>query len=86
MACPTCDHTMESITFSPQFFWCPRCGTLVSAERQGEYAVPKLVDRAREFQVTTTKLGEIALELVKKWISIGVDESVNIPQERIKRE
>ena len=26
MACPSCDHTMQSLR--PKVFWCPRCGTI----------------------------------------------------------
>jgi len=45
MACPTCDHTMESCTLTISH--CPRCGTMIMDDR---IYIPKLVDRCREFE------------------------------------
>lgn len=30
MACPTCDHTMQSLGYADggTIWWCPRCGTV----------------------------------------------------------
>lgn len=82
MACPTCDHTMEGLGPSPViYFWCPRCGTILNSQRNNESTAPKLVERSREFVKTTNHLGKIAMELVQKWIQIGLDESVNPPGE-----
>jgi hypothetical protein len=53
MACPTCDHTMQSAAQS--LFWCPRCGTLKDT-RHGEppidVSVPKLVERCHKLLTT----------------------------------
>lgn len=54
MACPTCDHTMQSVAAG--VFWCPRCGTLRLALE--DTAVPKLVERTREYAV---RLGEAVI-------------------------
>lgn len=48
MACPTCDHTMN--TLGPDVFWCPRCGTV---RDEGIQIVPKLVERTRDLFVSS---------------------------------
>lgn len=73
MACPTCDHTMESIGDSGRTiaFWCPRCGTLDNGLKPASQ--PKLVERCRIFCKDSD---EYMLSV------LGIREAINIPGER----
>jgi hypothetical protein len=74
MACPTCDHTMQSI--GNQLFWCPRCGTLKDRHAETASGVPTLVGRCRDFQETI--YGDCA-EHMDQWHKTGIRESINPP-------
>lgn len=67
MACPTCDHTMQSV--APEVFWCPRCGTL----KAPEVSIPTLVCRCREFGKLLPEDGEVDMEL---WRRLGIAEAI----------
>ena len=47
MSCPNCGHTMRALaTHAPApIYWCPRCGTLRTKNRD---EAPALVERARD--------------------------------------
>ena len=86
MACPTCDHTMQRLNGDVNmfYFWCPRCGTLVENSR-GELTqeAPKLVNRCREFEASCYQAsGWRDTSHYKRWVSIGIAESINVPTER----
>lgn len=85
MPCPTCDHTMHLLSAPTaqaairKDWWCPRCGTLVTEQPNGlvvhrDVAVPKLVDRCRQF--AAGGLDEDA------WYGLGIAESINLPHQR----
>ncbi len=82
MSCPNCDHTMERINAvgsSSSWYWCPRCGTI--REERTDYttdvSTPKLVERCRVFEKL---LGRS--DYTKEWHHIGIDESINLPENR----
>ena len=77
MACPTCDHTMQSLNGGPNsWFWCPRCGTI--KQRNGLDTPPKLVKRVAEFVGT---LSDEDQEIIDAFESIGLRESRNIERQ-----
>lgn len=80
MACPTCDHTMHDICH--QVYWCPRCGTVKGPV--GSPAVPKLVERCREFQneVNEHELKAVWVRFQHRWRRLGIAESINLPEKR----
>lgn len=85
MACPTCDHTMQSVGFAEgrHHYWCPRCGTLRSTAPGGFDAdeAPKLVGRCREFEKDyVVPCGSGMTE--REWIASGIRESINKPEDR----
>ena len=63
MACPACDHTMQSFGVVPlgRLFWCNRCGSVKIVQIDGsppdaaDWLIhkPMLADRVREFLSTT---------------------------------
>lgn len=55
MSCPTCDHTMHSVSRVRGIFWCPRCGTVKIVEPDATY-----VPRWSEERATTESLDKIA--------------------------
>ena len=73
MACPTCDHTMTGLR--PGLFWCPRCGTVKDADQplQPDMAMPKLVERCREF---STLLPKAHYGLCGDWMRLGIAEAI----------
>lgn len=76
MVCPTCDHTMQSI--SSGIFWCPRCGMLKT--NSDEY-IPTLVDRCRRFETHSFK-PQTAEEIIPQWHRLGIAASINVPADR----
>ena len=67
MACPTCDHTMQSFDTSDarKFYWCPRCGTAKFVTGHVETKTPSLVQRVytvRNYAVASALIDEIELE------------------------
>lgn len=74
MACPTCDHMMESIRVG--VFWCPRCGSLKLDLGLGiQDLSPKLVGRCREFQLKVIEqTGDF--ETMGEWRRLGIAESL----------
>ena len=87
MACPTCDHTMESLGefAGRRHFRCPRCGTLRTVDPTG-YTVdyrPKLVDRCRKFEAwCAAGHGLRDTNVCREWTSLGIAESINPPEQR----
>lgn len=93
MACPTCDHTMETIGIDDRgdsFLLCPRCGTVV-VDAFGQHGdrvyVPKLVGRCREFAAQeyaaySPEKGHGVVDAPPRWRAIGIAESINLPTER----
>jgi hypothetical protein len=83
MSCPTCDATLEKITSEcvADWFWCPRCGTLVQQVSRGElpYHVeiepPKLVVRCRRFWEFPSTQGENP-GWRDLWRMLGISESI----------
>lgn len=75
MACPTCDHTMQSIGMHN--FWCPRCGTL---KLHGEAEVPKLVNRVIAFCGTLTDDDQRIIDSMER---LGVTEAATHPDVRL---
>ena len=56
MACPTCDHTMQSVT--DKVWWCSRCGTL-KADRESR---PVLVERVFRYFKAPNDANRAAVE------------------------
>lgn len=81
MACPTCDHTMESIGCCDggTVWHCPRCGTV---KHHNQSYVPKLVERCRRFE-RQEMVGCVSRE-VDKWKGLGIAEAINPPGERFE--
>ena len=75
MACENCDHTMQGVI--PGVFWCPRCGTIKSGERQD---APKLVGRVVEF---AGKLTDEHQDLIEEFERLGVREAIMKDEEMI---
>lgn len=86
MTCPTCNHTMERI-HEVMVFQCPRCGT-TRVEDSGtdgpSVYVPKLVSRCREFEKILVNAG--MMTNVQPWRTLGIAESINLPDARPKPE
>lgn len=90
MACPTCDHTMHSLsaadhTATLPMFWCPRCGTVRIGDTHSD--TPKLVERCRtfaaeEFATYSPEKGHGVTSPPARWRSSGIAESINLPDER----
>ena len=90
MACPTCDHTMETILAIDDCrrHWCPRCGTIrtvfftLNGGDTVEDYVPKLVERCREFEPCLWPLDSVNPKFRETWHRIGIAESINLPAGR----
>lgn len=85
MACPTCDHTMQSIGQTKRqdsVFWCPRCGTirtLYSPTKMDDDA-PSLPHRVRAFLAELETGAYPKLDTIAH--RIGLEESCTLPAER----
>lgn len=77
MACPTCDHTMQSLR--PQVFWCERCGTVKYGDPSSGVIVPRLVPRIVEFCGTLTEDDQRIIDNLER---LGVTESATHPDVR----
>lgn len=88
MSCPTCDHTMHSVSSSTaMLFWCPRCGTLAQkGARVDTQDVPKLVECCRRFRKTIGPdyMSQFA-SCRDDWKRLGIAESINLPENRKPR-
>lgn len=99
MSCPTCDHTMERITHAGEpvqaVFWCPRCGTIrtrmdTMPAGESDDAVPKLVERCREFGklqylVPAPSEERTAIHRMRdEWKRLGIAESIHTESQRAK--
>src|SRR5438128_2439399 len=74
MACPTCEHTMQSLSrcvSGTQYLWCPRCGTLVG-DKDTYYDRPAIVERCRQFAGCPEP---------KNWYRFGIEEAIYPPSE-----
>jgi tRNA(Ile2) C34 agmatinyltransferase TiaS len=70
MPCPTCAHTMQSIT--DLVFWCPRCGTI----RDGSHCdAPVLVGRLIEF---AGNLSDEHQHLIDEFERLGIRDSITL--------
>lgn len=84
MACPTCNHSMSTLSLGDEHGngtvrWCERCGTVrVSAGSTHETYTPKLVDRVRRLR-DEAPLSDTAARL---WVSLGIAESIDPPGKR----
>lgn len=78
MACHNCDHTMQRLSGSQEWFWCPRCGSLKNSQCQEPHGneTPELVDRVRWF---LDELGSTENEIGRQ---VGVHESCLLPGDR----
>jgi DNA-directed RNA polymerase subunit RPC12/RpoP len=88
MACATCGHTMELVqqdTDGRPTRWCPRCGSLTVGA--GMPAVPKLVERCRQFYTRMTEGdrmdGVSSVIIDADWHTLGIAESISPPPERL---
>ena len=70
MACPTCDHTMQSLRQT--VFWCPRCGTVKHGQSYFYVDVPKLVDNVNKFEKTLRDP-----DVIDDFNRLGLHESTN---------
>jgi len=89
MACPTCDHTMQSIGHAEgrSHYWCPRCGTLRSTAEGGfdTDEAPKLVERCRKYRdelKAARSPYDLQAYLELYWNRIGIAEAINKPEDR----
>ena len=74
MACPTCDHTMQSI--AGLRFWCPRCGTIRNLH---DVEKPRLVDLVRKYAESKSHAQDgVFTELGSR----GIIMSVHLPEDR----
>jgi len=77
MACPTCDHTMQSI--AGLRFWCPRCGTLKNLDSFPSTEKPQLVDLVRKYAESKSHAQDgVFTELGSR----GIIMSVHLPEDR----
>lgn len=76
MACSICDHTMQCV--STGIFWCPRCGTI----QNDTVFVPMLIERCREFYALLP-LPSVSGDVGKLWRRLGIEESINVPENRV---
>lgn len=85
MSCPTCGHTLASITSHMQgpadsisIWHCERCGTLAVSHGGIKLEVyrPKLVDRCRDYAAENKSF------LGLGWVALGIFESIRPPGER----
>lgn len=77
MACPNCDHTMQSV--SEWVWWCPRCGSIKDPNGTTK---PKLVGKVVRFieLLEPDKADdELSLAVLKY---LGVTESIALPGNR----
>lgn len=88
MACPTCDHTMQSVAKSAAAvsYWCQRCGTLkVQSGNLVDNQMPKLIERCREFQMqlkVSKGLGS-RFDQLGTWQRLGIAEAIDLPEKRV---
>lgn len=84
MPCPTCDHMLTGLGHG--LFWCPRCGTIKDMTNDiTDTAVPKLVDRCREFDDWFEQFRPNPVPFVALWHCwhrIGIDEAIHHPEHR----
>ena len=73
MACPICDHTMQSMCLD--VFWCPRCGTVRDAGRDSS-AIPMLVQRVVDFGSLLNDESDDVAELIVEFERLGIRESI----------
>jgi hypothetical protein len=78
---------MHSINGAEGLYWCPRCGTLKRSNRVTEgpmdfVFIPKLVERCKKFIgiFIASFYGKDAI--YAHWHQTGIEESINIPEER----
>ncbi len=74
MSCPTCSHTMHAMgckVTDKNFYWCPRCGTMLVCEG-GEAVAPALVHRCREFENTAS------IRITGLWTRLGIAEAIRV--------
>lgn len=86
MSCPTCSHTMQQLLPPTpgirQFFWCPRCGTLQTVSESRLYLdAPMLVERCRKFELYMQGVAGFQ-DALAMFHTIGVSESINLPENR----
>jgi hypothetical protein len=60
------------------WFWCLRCGTVRSGDTT---CIPSLVMRCRQFDTFIVRELNVAY-IADKWLTIGIDEAINLPSER----
>jgi DNA-directed RNA polymerase subunit RPC12/RpoP len=90
MACATCGHTMQLVqqdTDGRPTHWCPQCGSLTVGA--GMPAVPRLVERCREFQLQMSVGTGLGSQYASKplwalWRRLGIAESIDKPADRPK--
>lgn len=78
MACPTCDHTMQSLGYCDggTVWHCSRCGTVSHHDQfvdaPPRVHVPKLVERCRDFESVwdDDAVGRML------WRTLGIEESI----------
>lgn len=85
MSCPTCSSTMQNLYQDDGIkrYWCPRCGTLKYIMRDGREDIekPAIIERAIKF---ADKL--FGNDLERDWISAGMEEAINLPNNRREAE
>ncbi len=92
MACPTCGHAWHWLSrgIMPIVEFCPRCGT-INGKFFGEDdpIVPKLVGQCRAFEGglrreprSVHSAAEVWGGLQVTWHSLGIAESINVPDKR----
>ena len=79
MACPTCNHTMQSvgeIELGWRIYWCQRCGTLKTKGAIPEHEAPMLVERVRRFRNICNGGDGLNAEQASLWHRLGIGESI----------
>jgi hypothetical protein len=77
MACPTCDHTMQSL--SEWVCWCPRCGTIKDPSGTTK---PKIGDRVKKFCLLLSKDNHDDALSMAALRNLGVYECLYVPEQR----
>ncbi len=88
MSCPTCSADMPILVPGPMlsYYLCERCGTVCAFNKSGERRhtfIPKLVERCRRFKKEMDDAFAVqGMFNVSLWDSLGIEESIHLPEER----
>lgn len=82
MPCSTCNHSMTSLGTVPNYWHCPRCGTLKAAAAPEDALCPALVDRVRDLYREMVQKGQFTSLDRATWHRLGITEAAWPPEGR----